>query len=383
MATGEFRYVTTHVRAVSGTNNPIIAELPFTGVNFTSQLNSNGTFQGHVLLSGINANVLNAYDGTIPGKTILWVLYTDTFNNPDVTIPVWSGVIWARDYDSTSQTLSITAQEMMSLYDKRLISVDWDYTTSFVDPALIARQLMGFAESAYDKNTNLEILPASTTYATKQYYYGYELKSTYQAVKDLAARFFDFKIRPNIVDGYLVNQFVLGQNIGQIYDPTSPIAIVMAYPGNLVAYSFPEDASGAANKLYGFGYGANNTKLIATATDPEKLNDTLGNWPLLEATASYTDIPDAQLLKDLTLGQLNAISYPPTTVQVVIPPYVDPVYPSYNVGDQVMLSIQDAYFPNYLNTVMRIMAISVNPGENGPARVTITLTRQLAAGMVS
>jgi hypothetical protein len=384
MATGEFRYVTTNLRAdIIDTANPIISELPFTNVNYTNQLNSNGTFQGHVLLSGINSDVENAYDGTIPGKTILWVLYTDTFSDPEVVVPVWSGVIWAREYDSESQTLSITAQEMMSLYEKRLLTTDFSYTNSFYDPAFIARQLMAFAESTYEKNTNLEILPATTTYATKQYYYGYERKSVYQAIKDLASRFFDFKVRADIQSGYLVNQFVLGQNIGQVWDATSPIAIVFAYPGNLVSYTFPEDASGAANTLYGFGYGANGTKLIATAVDEDKLNEILGgDWPLLEATASYTDIPDLQLLKDLTLGQLDAISYPPTTVQVVIAPYTDPVYPSYNVGDQVMLSIQDSYFPNYLNQVFRIMAISVNPGEAGPSRITVTLTRLLAAGQI-
>jgi hypothetical protein len=31
---------------------------------------------------------------------------------------------------------------------------------------------------------------------------------------------------------------------------------------------------------------------------------------------------------------------------------------------------------------LRIVAISVNPGETGPSRVTITLTRQLADGQV-
>jgi hypothetical protein len=95
-----------------------------------------------------------------------------------------------------------------------------------------------------------------------------------------------------------------------------------------------------------------------------------------------------QLLKDLTLGQLNAISYPPTTIEVVIPPYISPIYPSYQIGDQVRLSIKDDYFPNGINfgnnsDPLRIMAISVNPGENGPSRITLTLTRPLAAGTVS
>ena len=81
---------------------------------------------------------------------------------------------------------------------------------------------------------------------------------------------------------------------------------------------------------------------------------------------------------------MNAISYPPTTVEVVIPPYIDPIYPTYNIGDQVRVDIQDDYFPSGLNgEVLRIVAISVDPGENGPSRITLTLTRLLAAGSVT
>jgi hypothetical protein len=376
----EFRYVMTALWQSGSTPNPIIAELPFTDVNFTQQLNSIGTFQGHVLLSGLNTDNLNVYNGTVPGKTILWVLYTDPVTM--VSIPVWSGVIWAREYDSSSQTLSIGAQEMMSLYNRRRISTTKDYGNTFYDPMYIAYELMKYAEALPHGKTGLTYNTNTSIYNTKKLYEGYELKSVYQAIKDLAANFFDFKIAPLVVGGNLINCFYLGDPLGTVYSASSLLAPVFQFPGNLVEYKFPEDATGAANKLYGLGYGANNTKILATAIDPDKI--TTGDWPLLEDTANYTDIGDLQLLKDLTLGQLNAISYPPTTIEVVIPPYIDPIYTSYNIGDQVRMDIQDDYFPSGLNgEILRIMAISVSPGENGPSRVTLTLTRLLAAGQVS
>lgn len=376
----EFRYVMTALWQSGSTPNPIIAELPFTDVNFTQQLNSIGTFQGHVLLSGLNTDNLNVYNGTIPGKTILWVLYTDPVSM--VSVPVWSGVIWAREYDSSSQTLSIGAQEMMSLYNRRRISTTKNYGNTFYDPMYIAYELMKYAEALPHGKTGLTYNTNTSIYNTKKLYEGYELKSVYQAIKDLAANFFDFKIAPLVVGGDLINRFYLGDPLGTVYSASSLLAPVFQFPGNLVEYKFPEDATGAANKLYGLGYGANNSKILATAIDPAKI--TTGDWPLLEDTANYTDIGDLQLLKDLTLGQLNAISYPPTTIEVVIPPYIDPIYTSYNIGDQVRMDIQDDYFPSGLNgEILRIMAISVSPGENGPSRVTLTLTRLLAAGQVS
>lgn len=384
MAQEEFRYVTTNLYQPGSTPNPIISELPLTGVSFTQQLNSVGTFQGDVLLSGINSAASNAYNGTIPGKTILWVLYTDPVQG--VSIPVWSGVIWQREYDSSSQTLSITAQEMLSLYNRRRISATKDYSvnpanTNGYDPMYIAYQLMQYAEGLTHGKTGLTYNSNTSAFKTKKKYEGYELKSVFQAIKDLAASFFDFKISPLVdANGRLINRFYLGDPLGVTYSASNIYSTVFQFPGNLTQYKFPEDASGAANKLYGLGYGSNNTKIVATAIDSSKIG-TSGDWPLLEDSANYTDTRGLQLLKDMTLGQLNAISYPPTTVEIEIPTYVDPVFTSYNIGDQVQLRIQDDYFPSttspYYET-MRIVAISVTPGENGPSTVTLTLTRLLS-----
>jgi hypothetical protein len=394
----EFRYVTTNLYQSGSTTNPIISELPFTNVNFTQQLNSIGTFQGEVLLSGINSTNLNAYEGTVPAKTILWVIYTDPFSY--ITTPVWSGVIWAREYNSETQKLSITAQEMMSLYQRRRISTTQTFV--FEDPAVVARSLLTYTESLSHGNTGLLLGFNTTTYATNRTYYGYEYKSIYQAIKDLSSNFFDFQITPSAATGSLVNTFEIGTPIGRIYDPTSGVASVFQFPGNVTSYRFPEDGQAAANKLYGLGYGANNTKLIATAIDPTKIG-TGGTWPLLEDSANYTDIPDVQLLKDTTLGQLNATSYPPTTIEVVIPTYIDPLFGwgygayslGYILGDEVRFDIKDDYFPNGVSfgstydpdtgyyDALRIIALSVNPGEDGPSNVTLTLSRQLSAGTVS
>jgi len=277
---------------------------------------------------------------------------------------------------------------MMSLYNRRRISTTKDYSATNYDPSYIAQQLMQYAEGLTHGKTGLDTTSfvSATPYVTKKKYEGYELKSVYQAVKDLAAGYFDFAIKPMVASGVLKNFLYIKYPLGSTYSTTDPYATVFEFPGNLIEYKFPEDASSAANKLYGLGYGNNTTQYVAVAIDPSKI--TSGDWPLLEDTASYTDIGQLQLLKDLTLGQLNATSYPPTTIEIVIPPYIAPIYPSYQIGDQVRLSIKDDYFPNGINfgnnsDPLRIVAISVNPGENGPSRVTLTLIRPLAAGTVS
>jgi hypothetical protein len=380
-AYAEFRYVLTNIYQSGSTPNSVVAELPFTNVNFTQQLNSIGTFQGEVLLSGINSTSLNVYDGTVPGKMILWVLYADPVSL--VFSPIWSGVVWSREYDSATQRLSITAQEMISLYQRRRITSTKTYVAQ--DPAYIARNLLQFTEGVTYGKTGLTYNSATTGLSTNRTYNAYEYKSVYQSIKDLASNFFDFKIKPYNSSGNLVNEFQIGYPLGTAYSASSKTAPIFQFPGNVVSYRFPEDGQSAANQLYGLGYGANNTKLIASAVDTSKYTD---GFPLLQDTANYTDIADITLLRNTTLGQLNAISYPPTTIEVVIPIYVDPVYPLYQIGDYVRFDIKDDYFPSGISfgsnsDALRIVALSFNPGENGPSNVTLTLTRQLAAGSVS
>ena len=371
-----FRYVTTNIYQSGSTANPVIAELPFTGVNFTQQLNSIGTFQGNVLLSGINSTNLNVYNGTTPGKTILWVIYNDTQSSN--SYPVWSGVIWNREYDSENQTLFITAQEMLSLYQRRRISDTKTYTSQ--DPTYIAKDLMQYTEAKSYGKTGLTYSVASSAFSTTKTYNNYEFKSVYQAVKDLAQNFFDFAITPYLSGGNLVNQFTVGIPLGTPYSSSDPTSAVFQFPGNVISYRFPEDGISAANRLYGLGYGANAKKLTTTAVDSAKYTD---GFPLLEDAVNYIDIGDQTLLNNVTLGQLNAISYPPTTVEIVIPTYVDPYYYThYSIGDTVQVRITDDYFPAGLSLILRIVGMSVNPGENGPDRVTLTLTRELASGSV-
>jgi hypothetical protein len=140
----------------------------------------------------------------------------------------------------------------------------------------------------------------------------------------------------------------------------------------MVEYEYPEDGSIVANTVYALGAGSNEGKLIAIAQDITKLST---GWALLETTANYSDITDQTVLDNLAIAQSVATSYPPTVLKVVVPAYVDPVFGSYEVGDDARIIITDSRFPNTLDEIYRIVGLSVQPGENGPERVTLTLAQ--------
>lgn len=382
-----YRYVMTQLYQSGTTPNPVIAELPFTRVNFTQQLNSIGTFTGHLMLSGLNPNAYNFEPATRPGWAALYVIHNTTI--------VWAGVVWTRSYNSETQSLEVTAQEIMSYFAHRCITVDKTYTSK--DPQFIAQDLLDWAQTISHGNIGLQIDSyAASGFSSTRKYNGYEKKTVLQAIKDLSAGCFDFRTYGKLdpVSGNIQPHFQMGSPImGKGYDATKQTSINFMFPGNIVQYQFPEDATQGANTLYGLGYGANNTRVTATAIATNYAGGT-GDWPLLEATVNYIDIGDTQLVKDLTLGKLTAIAYPPTTVQLVIPTFVDPLYNpnpdvssatnyGYMIGDTARITIIDDRFPGGFDYKYTIVAIDVQPGENAPDRVTVTLTRPPEAGTVS
>lgn len=372
----EFRYFTTQLYQSGSTPNPIIAEIPLTNVHFTQQLNSVGTFTGEILLSGVDVVAMNIIAGTQPGNTCLYVQFENNL--------VWGGVIWQREWDSSTQILHITAQEMLSYFQYRVISDNITYTNS--DPCYIANDLIvTYAQSKSHGKIGIQAQSPLTTstYQVTRSFFNFELKSIYQAVKDLsdgmdtatATPFFDYAIVPSYNgSNQIINTFVMGSPyIGDVTNVTA----VFQLPGNIVEYVYPEDATAMANTVYGLGYGANALKLTATAKD----NGTggsisaTGNAALIEKPVNFIDISDINLLKSITLGQLNAISQPPVTVQVVLPSYIDPYFGSgFKVGDFARLVFKDDRFPTGFDSIYRIVAIDAAPGDNAPDRITVTLT---------
>ena len=358
----QYRYLFTDLLS-----NTVIAELPLTGVNFTQQLNAAGTFTGHLLLSGVNAVAMNVTAGTIPARTGVYV-------DRDGTL-VWGGIIWSRDYSSSGQTLTIQAREFESYFERRRITSTVAFTTT--DQLAIVRSLVNTAQAATNGNIGITVGSETSSVLVSRTYDGYELKSVFSAITDLSKsqQGFDFNIYIYYdSNGNPARTLRLGYpRYGKIYSSTSTTQAVLDLPsGNIVEYEYPEDGATTANTIYALGAGSNEGKLIATVQDATKIST---GWPLLEDQANYSDITDSTLLTNLATSQVNTVSTPPITMKVIITTYNDPILGSYEVGDDIRIRITDDRFPTGLDTYYRLVAYNVTVGENGPERVTMTLTQ--------
>lgn len=348
--------------------NQVIAELPITGVSFTQQLNQAGTFTARLLISGINTDQFNVDTSTQPGRN---AIYVDRNG-----ILVWGGVIWGRTYSSSEQSISITAREFESYFERRRITT----TTAFnnTDQLVIARTLIDNAQAVSGGDIGVITGSETSGVLVDRVFYDYELKTVYAAIQDLSRQDDGFDFNIDVAYDPITNEptktLVLGYprtgNVDSgVGDIDTPVFIFPA--GNIVEYEYPEDGSIAANTLYVLGAGSNEGKLSATATDSAKL---AAGWPVLEDQANYSDITDQTILNELATGQVLALSEPPPIIKIVVPAFVDPVFGTYEIGDDARLIIQDPRFPNGLDAVYRIVGFNVQPGEDGPERVTITLT---------
>lgn len=356
--------------------NVIIAELPLTGVSFGAQLNQAGTFQGHILLSGIDTVGFNVTNATIPGKCAVYV-------DRDGTL-VWGGIVWSRNYQSSGQVLSLQAREFESYFEKRRITSDQAFTN--VDQLTITQNLISLAQGVPYGNIGVQVGVETSGVLVSRTYYNYEKKTFYSALQDLsrAENGFDFNIDVAYDgSGNPIKSLSLGYpRLGTVYSATDPKALLFEFPaGNVVEYEYPEDGSLVANTLYALGAGSNEGKLSATYQNTTYLT---AGWALLEEQSNYSDVTDATYLAQLAQGQVNAVSYPPTIIKIIVPAYVDPLYGSYAIGDDARLRVTDERFPATgvgistqagLDAVYRIVGIEVQPGESGPERVTLTLTQ--------
>lgn len=358
--------------------NDILAEIPLTNVSFTQSLNTPGSFSGTILGSDIAEQGYDIPNTTIPARTAIYV-------DRDGVL-IWGGIIWIRTWNSDTQHWSFQAREFGSYFERRRITYDFmDGNQALVydneDQLFVAQDLMYLAQQQAGGDIGIVIPNNTSGVNVTRVYYDYEFKDLWGAIKDLSNQQdgFDF----NIDVAYDANleprkyaQTAYPQR-GVPFVASSPSALVFEFPGNIVTYEWPDDGSVVANEMYGIGPQSNEAKIRAVATAPT--DQIAAGWPLLEDTVSYTDQYDPTLLYQQTLGEVTAKQLPVVTPKIVVPAYVSPVLGSYKTGDEVLLRITDDRFPNYgsgfgLSQVYRIVAISVQPGEDGPERVTLTLT---------
>ena len=361
-----YRYLFADLRT-----NAILAELPLTGVSFAQVLNNAGTLNARILISDVRESGYDIKNVTIPARTAIYV-------DRDGVL-IWGGIIWLRTYNSADQHITISAREFMSYFERRRITATTVYSN--YDQLAIAQSLVNIAQSVTGGNIGVTVPTNTSGVLVSRVYFDYEFKDVFGAVKDLSNSNTGFDCNIDVQydstgtpQKYLRTQY---PQRGITYNAANSDSLVFEFPGNLVSYEWPDDGSIVANTMYGIGPNSNEAKIRATAVGPA--GQVGAGWPFLEDTTTYNDQYDSTLLYQQTLAEVTARQNPVVTIKITLPAYVSPTLGNYQTGDQCLLRITDDRFPQpsyggYGSaTVQRIVAITVNPGEDGPELVTLTL----------
>jgi hypothetical protein len=342
----------------------VLAELPLTGVSFNKELNAIGSFSGRVLLGDVLTDAYSINANTIPGRTALYVDRSGTI--------VWGGVVWGRSYSSVDQSIVFQAREFESYFEKRRITTT--YTATAVDQLTVAKALVDQIQAVPSGNIDVTVPTLTSGVLVTRAYNDWEQKPLYEALLELsqAENGFDFNIDVSYDSS---NNFVKYLDLayprrGNAFSAGAVNIPVLELGGNIVEYDYPEDGGSIANTMHGVGSGTGEAKIFSTQSNAGQL---VNGWPVLEQSVSLTDYTDQTLLDQITLGHLNSLLNPVVVMRVITEAYNDPILGSFKTGDDVRVRLTDPRFPNGLDIVRRIARFDVQPGEDGPERITFNL----------
>ena len=391
---------------------PIIGELQFTSVTWSRVLNSNGEFNGSININDPRTliNIGTSSGGytssleyiTQPGRVGLYVERNNQL--------VWGGIIWTRQWDTANQSLTIGAQTFGSYFDHRIVEdvktatgalVFTDTTDQFqvmagpngildnMDSATqtLANGTIISGDIGIDYDTAATSgVPLSGTYVV----YDYEHKKVSQVLQDLYGQSTGINATTGItyqlgfdwdVDVYYDATGALRRTYIQYYptkgntDLLSSTLPTLEFPGSVLSYTWPEDATSMCTQIHGIGPGTGEGNYTTYASP--KVGFVQTGYPMLQDTESFTAIPSPYAVDSLAQAKADARSAPVVTPSFVWSPgwaflqasgleaTVGPAIGDFKTGDVFRIRLNDSRFLGGTEVYLRLTEFTVSVGDSG------------------
>src|SRR5690606_34223265 len=220
----------------------------------------------------------NVREVTTPGRYGLYIMRNG--------IPVWGGMIWKRQYDSSESggTMTLSGKTFESYFYHRFQRQTKYWANE--DQLEIARWLVTSNGSA--AALSIEVDDATSTRFRERTMFGYEFKTTGEELEQLA----------NLIDGFDWN-VVVGLDSNQrptrkltFYYPEAGVrrdktSLQFEYPGVIKSFTMTDDAESGGNYIWAIGAGEGSEMLFESSSDYGQLSN---GWPMLEASRSHKSV---------------------------------------------------------------------------------------------
>lgn len=280
-------------------------------------------------------------------------------------VVVWSGILWNIDMDVNSNTATLSCEGWHSYWRKRYLRVEVIYSSAVDDQTAIAKELIDWSQSQSGGNINIDTSAVVTTGIKRdRNWKEYERKNIGQLLEELTQidDGFDWYYRTTRSGGVYTTQFLI------LYPKTGRVAPIRFEMGaNIDVLRCTIDGKTMADYAEATGSGEGSAALSYEAIDANALN----LYPLLEDQLSFSDVTDVNTLAQYAKRRVQAGKTPVIIPTIQVNPNLDPVFGSYDLGDQV--TVVGSYGLLELNAQYRITAISVSVSGNSKETVTVNL----------
>lgn len=375
------------------TNTPL-AELPASGLQFTSRLNDAGNCSFNMQLSDPRIQAISPRTVTAPWKVALYI-------DRDGVL-VWGGIITNRSIDSSTRVATIQAREFLCWTDQRVIASDYDSQTLMnlgyiqrgtqtsdgitasnfvgaIDPAILLR--MVFQDAVTAKGGIGISIPSTTTNLPKLQpgYRKSQFTTISQVINDITGM---------IMPGY--GGLDVAVQVAWGAGGTAPTkALVLSAPragrvgtqsgivfdlGKAISWSWPEDGTQFGTDMTITGASTGNTPITGTDSANQPTGG-LGQTPRLDLISNHPNLLTQDAVQKMASAYALMYGQPLATPQATFPT-ADLATPlgTWIIGDdaRVLAPMGDEWFPNGLDQVWRIVGHTVTVPNEGVPTAALT-----------
>ncbi|MGE7432750.1 hypothetical protein [Kitasatospora sp. NPDC001175] len=340
----------------------LIDRLPIAQVQYEDYIGRTGTLTGTIPIPD-SATAQRARAALIPGRTMVYL--TDSAG----TI-AWGGPLWTATPTRDARgylTCPVQAGTLEGVLRSHRIAYD-NLTWTATDQLDIARGLVDYAQAQPGGNLGIEIDRTQLSGVTRdRTYSSYDLPHIGDLLDQLAAVGGGFEWRIQLyTDTSGVRHRAL--RLGYPILTAGSADVLLSSPGEITAYSLPQDAGGMATTWQSRGASSqdatgNSVPLMsALQTSPDLI---AAGWPRLDGSSDYSTVSVQATLDGHATADL-ARARQPVTIPAVswlrldtasVPP----------LGSYIRLRIADDWFTEGLSARYRLVGLRVTPVERGRA----------------
>ena len=345
-----YRYYTADL--LTGT---VISEMPFYGVFCSKKINEAGSFTGSFKLNSGMHDDQSLLDGSIPGRTCIYVERDGSL--------VWGGILWARTYASESKAIQVAGQTFESYFDH--VCIDANFIQQDVEQTTILTNLVNLLQGQSGNNIGLLLGSMPTTGVVRTVLIpGYEYHFAQDVISQLIGVDNGLEMTIDIAATGTIDHPSRTIRVGypKLGSAVTTSGLYYDYPGNITNFWWSESGSRGAVKAVALGHGDGFNKVRAQAVDGNKLGAGWPAWWIVNAHANIADIDEiaAAARKDL---EKYAIPYSRPTFEFTAD--VGATFNSWNnLGDEVMIRIEDPRFPGGKIVQSRMIGWELTPSQS-------------------